>query len=390
MFKNYPQRTSSVKWNGLLERIKTILMSNEKNTSRRNFVKSTSISLGAGVLGVSIPSLSAANAAAKTGGVDENKKLPREVCVASVDLKGLWPDTTRESRIKRILERMEEVTGMKPDLVCLPELFDTSWVEEEETLGKLAEDEKIPGPVTSRIAAFAKKNSCYVVCPLFTKRDGKFYNSSLLLDRGGNIAGVYHKTHPVKTEIYPDQAFKGGGIVPGAIDQPILSTDFGKVGMQICYDANWADGWDNLKKKGADIVIFSSQFPGGRMLNYYALKNAYYIVSSTGGDARVIDISGNDLDATTEFVRYAWATINLEKVTVPTWPTNERLPDLFKKYGNRLAIKVWGTSAITIESRDPLLKVSNVLKEFEIPDYTNFLKYETEVQDKYRSEIAKK
>ena len=78
--------------------------------------------------------------------------------------------------------------------------------------------------------------------------------------------------------------------------------------MQICYDANWTDGWDNLKKKATDMVLFSSAFPGGRMLNYYALRNEYYIISSTGGDARVIDISGNGLDCTSEFVRYAWAT----------------------------------------------------------------------------------
>jgi predicted amidohydrolase len=272
----------------------------------------------------------------------------------------------------------------------LPELFDTSWVEEQKPLGELAEDEKVPGPVTGRIAAFAKKNNCYVACPLFTKKDGHFYNSTLLLDRKGSIAGVYHKTHPTKTEIYPDQAFKGGGTVPGAIDQPVVETDFGKVGMQICFDANWEDGWDNLRKKGADLVIFSSQFPGGRMLNYYAQKNSFYIVSSTGGDARVIDISGNDLDCTSEFVRYAWATINLDKVNVTTWPTCDRLPDVFKKYGTRLGIKTWGkTQVITIESRDPLLKVQDVLKEFEIPTYADMLKDETEIQNKYRP-MAKK
>jgi len=173
--------------------------------------------------------------------------------------------------------------------------------------------------------------------------------------------------------------------VPGAIDQPLIETDFGKLGMQICYDANWADGWDNLKKKGADIVLFSSQFPGGRMLNYYALKNEYYIVSSTGQDARIVDISGNDLDCTSEFVRYAWATINLDKVNVTTWPTRDKLPGVFKKYGDRLRIKVWGnTDVITIESRDPLLKVLNVLKEFEIPTYADLLKNETDVQNKHR------
>jgi len=50
-----------------------------------------------------------------------------------------------------------------------------------------------------------------------------------------------------------------------------------------------------------------------------------------------------------------------------------------------LRIKVWGnTDVITIESRDPLLKVLNVLKEFEIPTYADLLKNETDVQNKHR------
>ncbi|MBS1736815.1 MAG: twin-arginine translocation signal domain-containing protein [Bacteroidetes bacterium] len=363
-------------------------MNNGKNTSRRNFLKNSTLGLSAGIAGVSIPAISSANPSTSDNDIGVNKKLPGVVSIASVDLKGLWPETTRELRIKRMLERMEEVAGMKPDLICLPELFDTSWVREAEEgmqLSELAEDEKVPGPVTRRVAAFAKKNNCYVVCPLFTKKDGHFYNSSLLLDRKGNIAGVYHKTHPTGTEIVSGAYYKGGGIVPGAIDQPVIETDFGKVGMQICYDANWADGWDNLKNKGANIVLFSSQFPGGRMLNYYAVKNNYYIISSTGGDARVIDISGNDLDASSEFVRYAWATINLHKVVTRTWEINGRLPDLIKKYGDRLGIKVWATTGFTtIESRDPQLKPLNVLKEFEVPVYADIINSEKELQVKYR------
>ena len=341
--------------------------------------------MGAGMLGITNPFT-------QVNDFKESKKLPAEVYVASVDLKGLRSSSaTMESRVESMLKRMEELTGMGPDIICLPELFNTMWVEEQKPLNEIAEDEKVSGPVTSKIAAFARKNKCYVVCPLITKKGGDFYNSSLLIDRKGSIAGVYNKMHPVKSEIFPDQDLKGGGVIPGAIDQPIIETDFGKVGMQICYDANWSDGWDNLKKKGADIVLFSSAFPGGRMLNYYAQKNNYYIVSSTGGDARVIDISGNDLDITSEFVRYSWATINMNKKNVATWPTNGELPGLFKKYKGKLGIKVWGTTdVITIESRDPQLKVSNVLKEFKIPDYAAYLQYEAEVQDKYRQEVAKK
>ena len=172
-----------------------------------------------------------------------------------------------------MLERMESIAGLNPDLVCLPELFDTSWVEEEKPLIELAEDENVPGPVTSVIVEFARKYNCYVACPVFTTHEGRFYNSSLLIDRKGHIAGVYHKIHPVKTDVLPDVAYKGGRITPGSLNQPVIETDFGKVGMLICYDANWSDGWDNLKKKGARSFCFHPHFPEVGMLNYYALKN---------------------------------------------------------------------------------------------------------------------
>jgi len=353
-------------------------MKNITTVSRRNFLRNTSIGLGGGLVGTSMLSC-------RQGSALGEKKLPREVCLVGVDLKELWPDKTRESRIARMLERMEDVAGLGPDLVCLPELFDTSWVEEEKPLNEIAEDEEVPGPVTSRIADYARKHRCYVACPIFTAKAGHFYNSTLLIDRNGKIAGVYHKIHPVQTEILPETSYKGGGITPGSLDQPVIETDFGRVGMQICFDANWSDGWDNLMKKGAEIILFSSQFPGGRILNYYAMRNGCYIVSSTGGDARIIDMSGNDIDASSTFVRYAWSNINLEKVNTPTWPTRDRLPDLFNKYGNRLAVKVWDeTDVITIESRDPGLKVKDVLKEFEIQSNDILLAITEEAQNKYR------
>jgi len=352
-------------------------MSNKENASRREFIKQSSLGLGAGITGVSLPGL-------KREPVAGNKKLPREITVVGIDLVG-WPDKTTDVRLKRMFQRMDEVAGLQPDVICLPELFDTMWVHEQKDISEIAEDEKVPGPVASRVGEYARKHSCYVVCPIVTKKDGRYYNSSLLIDRKGNIAGVYHKIHPTVSEITPNDALKGGGVIPGALNQPVIQTEFGKIGMQICYDANWTDGWDHLRKQGVELILFSSAFPGGRMLNYHALRNNCYIVSSTGQDARVIDMSGNNLDVSSEFVRYAWRTINLEKVNVTIWPTRDRLRDMFGKYGERLGVKVWGnTGVITIESRDPELKVAPVLKEFEIPAYAEFIARETDVQNRYR------
>jgi predicted amidohydrolase len=354
-------------------------MKKNSSVSRRNFIRQTSAGLGAGFVGFTVPSCT-------TAPRSDNRQMARKVSVATVDLKGLWPDKTRESRIKRILERMQDAASYKPDLICLPELVDTSWVDEPYVLNDIAEDEKNPGPVTGRMAEFAKKNNCYVACPIYTKKEGNFYNSCLLIDREGNIAGVYNKMHPVKNEIITGKTGKDAiGVLPGAKNQPVIETDFGKVGMQICYDANWQDGWENYGKQGAEIILFLSQFPGGRILNYFAWRYGCYIVSSTGSDARIVDISGTDIHSSSTFVRYAWAEINLEKLNADTWPTNDRLPDLFNKYGDRLHIKVWdNTGVITIESMDPDLKVRDVIKEFEILTVEENVRASEVVQNKYR------
>ena len=54
--------------------------------------------------------------------IKENR-LPREIWVAAISLKGLWPEQTIEKRIKDMLERMESVYPLEPDIICLPETF---------------------------------------------------------------------------------------------------------------------------------------------------------------------------------------------------------------------------------------------------------------------------
>ena len=283
---------------------------------------------------------------------------------------------------------MEKAAAYQPDIICLPETFNTSMVSERRPRREIAEDENAPGPVTSRIGEFAKKHNCYVICPIVTTNEGKYYNSAILLDREGKISGVFHKTRPVDTEIR-----KGKGIIPGPVRPPVFKTDFGKIGMQICFDANWFESWAYMKEDGAEIVFFPSQYPGGRVLNFHAWKNNYYVVSSTGEDARIIDISGIDIDSSSFQLGYTWAAINLEKEYIPTFPGKFRIPDIYKKYGEAVKFKVYrdtgggaGTGAghITIESLDPDIRVRDILKEFEIPTYREELEADGKVQEKYR------
>jgi beta-ureidopropionase len=317
--------------------------------------------------------------------VKKANRLSREVWVASISLKGLWPEKTIEKRIKDVLERMESLYAFEPDIICLPETFQISWVDEIKTLEEIAEDETIPGPVTSRIAEVAKKQNCYIICPVVTKKEGRFYNSSILINRQGKIDGVYHKIHPVDTEIVPEVYYKGGGVTPGILRPPVFKTDFGTIGMQICMDASWFANWNSLKEDGAEIVFFPSQGPFGDTLVHHAWFNHYYIVSGTGEDARIIDISGDIIASDGEFARWVCAPVNLEKVFIHIWPQIQRFDDIQKKYGRKIRFKIYHhENWATLESLDPEIKVKDILKEFDLPTYDEQLKEATEIQNKYR------
>jgi predicted amidohydrolase len=317
--------------------------------------------------------------------VKKENRLPREVWVAGISLKRLWPVDTIKQRMKDILERMESVYAFEPDIICLPEEVNQSWVNETKTLQEVAEDETTPGPITSMLADIARKQHCYITCPIVTKKDGLFYDSTILLNREGKIEGVFHKIHPTSTEILPNNYFKGGGVTPGPIKSDVYRTDFGTVGMQICFDAEWSDGWLSLKEDGAEIVCFSSQGPFTNTLRNHAWINHYNIVSATGEDAQIIDITGDVVASDGEFARWVCAPVNLEKEFLHIWPHIKKFDAIQKKYGRKVHFKIlhpenWAT----LESLDPDIKVRNILKEYEIPTYDEQIREATGVQGKYR------
>lgn len=320
--------------------------------------------------------------------VKKENRLPREVWAAAISLKGIWPVPTIDQRMKDIVERMESVYAFEPDIIVLPEMVNISWVDEAEkskTLLEVAEDENSPGPVTSMLADIAKKQHCYITCPIITKKDGVFYNSIILLNRQGKSEGIFHKVHPTSTEIIPNSYFKGGGVTPGPVKQNLFKTDFGTVGSQICYDAEWTDGWNSVKEDGAEIVCFSSQGPFLNTLRNHAWLNHYYIVSATGENAQILDITGDVIALDGEFARWVCAPVNLEKEFLHIWPNVKKFDAVQKKYGKKIRFKIYHPENwATLESLDPDIKVRHILKEYEIPTYDEQLREAKGIQNKYR------
>ena len=82
-------------------------------------------------------------------------------------------------------------------------------------------------------------------------------NAAVLFDRKGEVAGIYRKAHPVA---YVNSDELEGGITPGA-EYPVFDCDFGRLGVQICWDMQFQEGWDALAKKGAELVAWPTASP---------------------------------------------------------------------------------------------------------------------------------
>ena len=166
------------------------------------------------------------------------------------------------------------------------------------------------------------------------------------------------------------------GITPGPLDPPVFKTDFGTIGIQICFDIEWPEAWRALARKGAEIVFWPSAFAAGKKLNAKAWENQYYMVSSTlKNSTRIVDITGADIAVSGNWNDWGvCAPVNLEKAFLASWPYMQSFPDIQKKYGRKIRITSLHEEEFSVlESLSADVKIADVMKEFKLKTYREHL-----------------
>jgi beta-ureidopropionase len=279
--------------------------------------------------------------------------------IATVCQGGNFYNSVEENR-KYVMGLLDLALRQKPDLVCLPEAFTTVSVTGTSTT-ELAET--VPGPTTDAVAKRAKEHRSYVICPMRTKRDSKIWNSAVVIDRSGDILGIYDKVQPVTTS--SDYTVFENGVTPGS-EIPVVDLDFGRVGIQICFDIGFPEGWKELSQNGVRMVFWPSAYNGGFPLQVYAYLHHYYVVSSVRSDkSRIIDPCGVILAETDELVKVIYRDINLDFV-VSHYDFNYSIPDkIMKTYPGRVEIRTHQDDGhFLAEPIDDTLTTEQLRKEF--------------------------
>lgn len=241
------------------------------------------------------------------------------------------------------------------DIVAFPEVYPHLHLDGEKKLAEIAEE--MPGPTTERMMAEAKKLGMYIIWPLWERDGDTLYNTAVLIDRQGEIVGKYHKVHPTIGEME-------GGITPGT-EAVVFETDFGRIGLCICFDLNFRDIMTGLKENGAEVIFFCSMYRGGLQVRAWAFELGRYLVSAIGAElGQIVDLTGRQLKLATYEAVIA-QRINLNRRLLHMDYNWEKMDEILKKYGPDVTFDyVTQEACFAIGGERGELDIEEVIDEF--------------------------
>jgi len=211
----------------------------------------------------------------------------------------------KESMIELHEKYVEEAAAAGAKVMCFQELFYGPYFCQVQDAVYYDYAEAIPdGPTTKRFQELAAKHSMVLVLPMYEKeKEGFLYNTAAVIDADGTYLGKYRKTHIPQVNGFWEKFY----FRPGNLGYPVFDTAVGKVGVYICYDRHFPEGWRALGLNGAQMVFNPSATSRG--LSRYlwqieqpasAVANMYYVgaINRVG----VEDLGENDFYGNTYFV----------------------------------------------------------------------------------------
>jgi predicted amidohydrolase len=305
--------------------------------------------------------------------------MPRNVRIATIALAGQHGPTVAANR-QRMAGLIEQAMAEKPDILAIPESFTLCGLADP-TIEEMAEN--VPGQTLEMAADYARKYSAYILCPILARRADGTHIEAFLLDRRGQIAGSYQKHHPVVEGCeYTRVEF---GSRPGSAF-PVFDTDFGRIGVQICFDVGYTDGWEALDRAGAEIFFWLSAYDGGRDLTAKSWQYHRFLVSAVQTTyARILNNMGETLAITGIHEHIAACTIDLDVVLFHTDFNKSQIPAIRAKYGQDVTLRLYHEEGcFTLQSNRPELPVSALTAEFKLDPLKDYLERNRRLEDALR------
>ncbi len=178
------------------------------------------------------------------------------------------PEKIRDAMVEAHIPYIEQAAAAGVNVLCFQEVFTQPYFCPSQDAKWYGAVEKIPdGPTVKLMQEYAKKHSMVIVVPIYEEQiTGVYYNTAAVIDADGTYLGKYRKTHiPQVAGFYEKFFFK-----PGNSGWPLFQTAYCKLGVYICYDRHFPEGWRALALAGAEYIVNPSATVAG--LSQYLWK----------------------------------------------------------------------------------------------------------------------
>ena len=180
-------------------------------------------------------------------------------------LKGdgsMEPLAIRDRMIEAHIPFIEDAANQGVQVLCFQEVFTQPYFCPSQDRKWYAAAEKVPdGHTTQLMQEYARKHGMVIVVPVYEEHmTGVYYNTAAVIDADGTFLGKYRKTHipQVDPGFYEKFFFK-----PGDTGYPVFDTAYVKLGVYICYDRHFPEGWRALALNGAEYIVNPSATVAG-------------------------------------------------------------------------------------------------------------------------------
>ena len=190
----------------------------------------------------------------------------------------------KESMIAKHEALARSAAAQGAQIICFQELFYGPYFGIIQDQKYYAYVESIPGPTVERFQALAKELHLVIVLPIYeVENEGEYYNTAAVIDADGSLLGKYRKHHiPNLPQFWEKFYFR-----PGNLGYPVFDTAVGRVGVYICYDRHFPEGWRELGLNNAQMVFNPSATKPGLSNRLWEIEqpaaaaaNQYFIAAN--------------------------------------------------------------------------------------------------------------
>ncbi|WP_214628039.1 carbon-nitrogen hydrolase family protein [Paenibacillus agaridevorans] len=282
----------------------------------------------------------------------------------------LTPQAIVEKMGEHLQEKLSQVLPEKPDLILFPEYCDipANFINSP---AKTLEYCQIRGDqILDLMSGIARNHLCYIAYSTFRiQHDLTLLNSIVILDRTGKVIGEYNKNFLTLGEI------EDYGAVCGK-EAPIIECDFGRIACAVCFDLNFDQLRLKYVEQKPDVILFSSNFHGALMQNYWAYSCRSHFVGAIGGGqpSAIISPVGSILESSTNYFDYVTTTVNLDCAVVHLDFNQKKLAAIKAKYGTKIKMTDPGyLGSVLISCETEEYKIRDIIEEFDVELLDDYL-----------------